>query len=255
MAPRKPAAAAAPTEIFPLKQHRVSLRVVGRTGLFFNAMSAKAQRTLLLGGGKKTVAEKKGVKHDPIEEFRTSVYKQVDGPTLLGFPAPAFKAAMATAALETPGMRKASINRLLFLPQERVPIWGIPRLRCDVVRSADVAKTPDIRTRAFLTEWAAEVEIAFVDTLLHSDIHALLANAGVIIGIGDFRQEKGKGSFGTFAPVLPGDGLLNEEWERITSTAGREAQIAAMENPEPVNEVTAELLDMFFDEVERRKPA
>ena len=76
----------------------------------------------------------------------------------------------------------------------------------DVVRSADMNKTPDIRTRAFLPRWGAEIDIAFVISALsvHSII-SLLANAGIIVGIGDFRQGKGKGSFGTFA--VAGDDL------------------------------------------------
>ena len=39
--------------IDPLKQGRVTLTLVGMTPLYFNAMSVKAKRTLLLGGGKK----------------------------------------------------------------------------------------------------------------------------------------------------------------------------------------------------------
>ena len=39
-----------------LKQGRVTLRMIGTTPLYFNAMSAKAKRTLLIGGGKKTTA-------------------------------------------------------------------------------------------------------------------------------------------------------------------------------------------------------
>ena len=48
-----------------LKRGRITLRLIGETPLYFNAMSVKAKRTLLLGGGKKTAAEKKEIKHDP----------------------------------------------------------------------------------------------------------------------------------------------------------------------------------------------
>ena len=57
-------------QIDALKQGRVTLRLVGSTGLYFNAMSAKAKRTLLIGGGKKTSAEKRELKHDPEAEFK-----------------------------------------------------------------------------------------------------------------------------------------------------------------------------------------
>ena len=235
-----------------LKQGRVTLRMIGTTPLYFNAMSAKAKRTLLIGGGKKTAAEKKELKHDPEQEFRDSVYRQPGGPTLLGFPAPGVKGAMATAALETPGVTKTSVQRLIFLPQQRVNIWGKPLLKMDVVRSADMNKTPDVRTRAFLPRWCAEVDIAFVTpTLSVHSVVSLLANAGVIVGIGDFRQEKGRGSYGTFA--VAGDDLADwsDYWSDVTAE-GRAVQEAAMAEPEFADEETEELMAMLDDERLRR---
>lgn len=235
-----------------LKQGRVTLRLIGTTPLYFNAMSAKAKRTLLVGGGRKTAAEKKELKHNPLQEFRDSVYKLPAGPTLLGFPAPGVKGAMATAALETPGVTKTSVQRLIFLPQEKVSIWGKPYLKMDVVRSADMAKTPDIRTRAFLPRWCAEVDIAFVTpTLSTHAVVSLLQNAGVIVGIGDFRQEKGRGSYGTFAVAGEDLGDWQEVWDEVTAE-GRDVQQAAMEDPEVADDDTAELMAMFEEEVVRR---
>lgn len=239
-------------QIDALKQGRVKLRLIGTTSLYFNAMSVKAKRTLLLGGGKKTAAEKKELKHAPENEFRDSVYRLPDGPTLLGFPAPGVKAAMATAALETPGVTKTTAQRLIFLPQHRVPIWGRPYLKMDVVRSADMARTPDVRTRAFLPRWCAEVEIAFVTpTLSVHSIVSLLANAGIVCGIGDFRQEKGKGSFGTFAVAGDDLGEWAEMWAEITAE-GRAVQEAAMASAEPADDETADLLAMLAEERIRR---
>lgn len=235
-----------------LKQGRVTLRLIGTTGLFFNAMSAKAKRTLLIGGGKKTAAEKKELKHDPETEFRDSTYRLSSGPTLLGFPAPGVKGAMATAALETAGVTKSSVQRLIFLPEQKIKVWGKPYLRCDVVRSADMNKTPDIRTRAFLPRWCAEVDIAYVQpTLTVHSIVSLLSNAGVICGIGDFRQEKGKGSYGTFA--VAGDDLGDWQplWDDLMAE-GRQVQEAAMANPEYVDEETASLMLMMEEERSKR---
>lgn len=235
-----------------LKQGRVTLRMIGTTPLYFNAMSAKAKRTLLIGGGKKTAAEKKELKHDPEQEFRDSVYRQPGGPTLLGFPAPGVKGAMATAALETPGVTKTSVQRLIFLPQQRVNIWGKPLLKMDVVRSADMNKTPDVRTRAFLPRWCAEVDIAFVTpTLSVHSVVSLLSNAGVIVGIGDFRQEKGRGSYGTFAVSGEEMGEWADYWAEVTEE-GRAVQEAAMAEPEFADEETEELMAMLDDERLRR---
>lgn len=239
-------------QIDALKQGRVTLRMIGQTPFYCNSMSAKAKRTLLIGGGKKTAAEKRELKHDPEAEFRDSIYRLPGGPTLLGFPAPGVKGAMATAALETPGVTKTSVQRLIFLPEQRIKVWGRPLLKCDVVRSADMNKTPDIRTRAFLPRWCAEVDIAFVTPTL--SIHAvvsLLSNAGVVVGIGDFRQEKGRGSYGTF--TVAGDDLGDWQglWDEITAE-GRKVQEEAMANPEPADEETAMLLEMLDEERARR---
>jgi len=243
-------------QIEPLKQGRITLRMIGNTPLYFNSYSSKAQRDLLLGSAKKTAAEKKEIKHDPEHEFRESVYTQVTGETLLCFPAPGVKGAMATAALETPGVTKSSVNRLIFLPQEKINIWGRPFMKMDVVRSADVAKTPDIRTRAFLPRWCAEIEIAYVMPSLsvHSVI-SLLRNAGIVVGIGDFRQEKGRGSFGSFSVAGVDDmGDLQSDWDSIT-LEGREVQVEAMKNPVPANNKTSSLLQRVMEERERRTGA
>lgn len=239
-------------QIDALKQGRVTLKMIGQTGLYFNAMSAKAKRTLLIGGGKKTAAEKRELKHDPEAEFRDSVYRMLGGPTYLGFPAPGVKSAMATAALETPGVTKSSVQRLIFLPEQKIKVWGRPYLKCDVVRSADMARTPDIRTRAFLPRWCAEVDIAFVSpTLSVFSIASLLSNAGIVCGIGDFRQEKGKGGYGSFA--VHGDDLGDcaDLWAEITAE-GRAVQEAAMTLPEPADQETSDLLAMLDEERGRR---
>jgi hypothetical protein len=240
-------------QIDALKQGRVTLKMIGVTPLYYNAMSLKAQQTLLLGGAKKTVAEKKELKHNPEQEFRDSIYRQSTGDTLLCFPAPGVKGAMATAALETNGVKKTEVNRLVFLPQQRINIWGKPFLKMDVVRSADMARTPDIRSRAFLPRWCAEVDIAFITPALsvHS-IVSLLSNAGVVCGIGDFRQEKGKGSYGTFS--VGGDELdddMQARWDSITKEA-RAVQTAAMENPEFADDETEALMEILKEERKRR---
>ena len=41
---------------------------------------------------------------------------------------------MAEAALETKGVAKSSVNRLVYLPEQRIRIWGRPYLKMDIVR-------------------------------------------------------------------------------------------------------------------------
>lgn len=249
----KKAPSATTLEIQPLKQGRMTLRMMGTTPLYFNSMSSKAMRDLLVGAGKKTAAQKKEIKHNPEQEFRDSVYKKPHGETLLCFPAPGVKGAMATAALETDGVTKTSVQRLIFLPQTHVQIWGKPQLKIDVVRSADMNKTPDMRTRAYLPRWCAEVDIAYVQSTLSAySISSLLTNAGSIVGIGDFRQEKGRGSFGTFA-VMTEDSMgdWQSEWDSLMRE-GREVQQEALDNPEFADQQTADLMEFIQEERMRR---
>jgi hypothetical protein len=239
-------------QIDALKQGRIKLRLIGTTPMYMNSMSIKAKRDLLIGGGRKTAAEKKEIKHDPESEFRASAHKKSDGDTLLCFPAPGVKSAMATAALETAGVTKSSVQRLIFLPEQKIQVWGKPYLKMDVVRSADMNRTPDIRSRCYLPRWVAEVDIAYtMPTLSAHAIISLLANAGAIVGLGDFRQEKGRGSFGTFAVAGDDLGDWQSYWDEVTQEA-RDVQQAAMDYPEYADDDTIELMEILQEERQRR---
>jgi hypothetical protein len=118
-----------------------------------------------------------------------------------------------------------------------------------VTRSADIAHTPDIRTRAILPEWACELSITFTTSMLReSSIVNLLAAAGVQSGVGDWRQEKGSGSYGSFRLTNKTD----PDYIRICKNQGRAAQQEAMDNPVAYNDETAEMLAWFDVEIKRR---
>jgi hypothetical protein len=235
----------------PLRRASARLRIIGTTPLFQNRMSEKMRQYFLAGGGKKTRAEKANIKHDPLSEYRNSAEVLPSGPTALGLRVVAVKSAMITAALETPGLTKSSTQRLLFMPGDHVPLYGTPQLRLDIVRSADMAKTPDMRSRCYLPRWGAEIDVQFiVPQLSAASVVSLLCNAGVLIGVGDFRQEKGKGSFGCFRVI--GDGEQDDEWGDLVANHGRLAQEAALASPEYANEETAELMAFYETEVKRR---
>lgn len=228
-------AEAGPLEIADIDREAVKLIVIGTAPLFFNSMSAKAQRTLLLGGRKKTASEKRTeMKHHPVTEWRDSLYMSGDlptdeGGTLIGFPGGALKSALCEAALETPGVTKTSIGRLVSVPGEFIRVWGTPVLRCDVVRSADAAKTPDVRTRAVLRDWIAEFTIVYAKSALtRRALGSLVNNAGAVIGIGDYRQGKGRGSFGTFRIAMDDDQPLVDA---LKANAGFAAQTEALKRP------------------------
>jgi hypothetical protein len=237
--------------IQPLKVGVIKLRIIGMTPLYQNRMASKAKQQLLVGGQRKSKADRAHIKHQPEAEYRDSAQTLPHGPTALGINVIAVKAAMATAALETAGLTKTSAQRLIYMPGDFAPLYGTPQLKMDVVRSADINKTPDVRTRCFVPRWGAEIEIKFVTPQLSaSSVINLLCNAGVLVGVGDFRQEKGKGNFGSFRVLAEGE--KDAEWDALVKDHGRKAQLAALKDPEYADADTADLMEFFFSEVKRR---
>lgn len=239
-------------EVLELQQETLQVCILGTTPLIFNRMAEKAKRELLMPARKNRAAQHAGLKHDPVVEFRNSVYRLQDpkGATALAFPAPGFKAAMAQAAIDIPGSAsKAAIGRLCRVMGYSIPIYGIPKVFMTAVRSAGMNKTPDIRTRAIVPAWAGVLQVNYAVPMLNaSAVSNLLAAAGAIVGVGDFRQEKGKGDFGLFELVAADDKRFNA----IIKSAARAEQEAALEAADAYDDESAELLEWFEAEIQVR---
>lgn len=239
-------------QVLELTTGRINFAVLGTSPLIFNRMAEKAKRDLLMPRGRKTALEKlTTLKHDPLAEYRDSVYRDEspDGETRLMVPAPSFKGAMMTAALEIPGVTKASVERLTWVEGYRIAVYGVPQLFMATVIQAGMTKAPDIRTRAILPRWACVVSVSFVEPrLTAAAMGNLLAAGGIIAGIGDFRQEKGRGSFGQFRLVEGND----KEFAAILRDGGREAQDAALTEPGFYDDESRELLDWYLAERDKR---
>jgi hypothetical protein len=242
------------TDVLKITTGTFDCFVVGTSdGIILNRMNEKVRHELLLPRGCKTEVDKATtLKHDPIAEYRASPYtlKDPKQPTLLAHVATAFKRAIMTAALDMPGARKAQIGRLTWVEGEHVGLYGVPKLFMRGVRSADMNRTPDIRTRVIIPEWAARVRVSFVQPLITAQAVAnLLAAAGVTVGVGDWRPEKGAGNFGQFRIVEQDD----PEFRRIVAAGGRAAQQHALDHPVCYDDDTTELLSWYHDEIAIRK--
>jgi hypothetical protein len=241
------------SEVFVMEvmQGAMDFCVIGTSPIILNRMSEKAQRELLMPKGRKNAAEKAStLKHDPMAEFRASPYtSQGDsGATRLQLLASMFKGAMRTAALDIPGAKKAQIGRLVYIEGDRVDLFGVPKLLMSVTRSADMNRTPDVRSRAIVPEWACRIRVKFVKPIMREQSVAnLLAAGGITAGVGDWRVEKGAGSYGTFQLCAPTD----PEFVRICKL-GRKQQDAALAKPEAYDDETESLLSWFDVEVQRR---
>ena len=242
-----------------------SFWIRGLSPMIYNAMSSKARHQLLFPN-KKTAAEKnQTMKHEPEEEFRNSVYrnkaevdydrgvriaarakKEIENsqyPTRLCFPAGGIKKALMSAALEVPGAKKAQIGRLVWVEGQDVPVYGVPELFMAVTRSSDIGRTPDVRTRAILPEWCCCVTIKYVQPTLNATaLSRLLETAGLVIGLGDFRQEKGAGNYGQFSIVD------EKDCADLIKSGGRKAQDAALASPVTYDVESEKLLTWFNEE-------
>ena len=223
---------------------RITFNLLGVTELVYNAVSEKTQFQLLAPPPKKNATERAGsLKHEPREEFFNSTYRYRDDThaTRLFFPGGGFKGSLKSAALRLPGAQKTVVAQLTWVEGRDVDIYGVPMIYMAGVRSADMNRTPDIRTRALLPQWCAQVTISYVKPQLSDkSVAALVAGAGMLSGIGDGRQEKGYGK-GTFEIVAEDD----PRFLAIMANGGRAAQDAALAHPEPFDIETERMLAHF----------
>jgi len=239
-----------------IKEGEVSCWIVGRTEIVLNRLAEKAKHELLFPGAKNRGSRALGLKHDPFAEFTASAHTISDesAPTFLAIPAAAPKRAIASAAIDMPGgAKKAQIGRLCWVPGQcgqYLPLYGKPQLFTCIVRTADMNHTPDVRTRVIVPQWAVPLTVKFARPMVNPTVLVnLLTAAGLYIGVGDGRPEKGALTFGQFRVVTQAkdDAELTEILKQ-----SRKSQIAAMKNPECYDDETEELLGWFNLELQKR---
>lgn len=238
-------------DIIEVSQGRIDFCVLGKTPFICHAMGKKVREELLLPSPRKNAAQKAAnLKHNPPEEYRDSIYRAMtdDSPTRILTPAMMFKAAMASVAIDIPGAAKAQIGRLTYVNGDYINLYGIPQIYIKPMRMADINRTPDMRTRAIMPEWACNISVTFVKPIMkETPVANLLAAAGIMRGVGDSRVEKGKGNFGQFELVSAD----NKDFKRILK-AGLKEQDEALKNPKPYDAETADLLTWWEAEAKRR---
>jgi hypothetical protein len=226
--------------------------IIGTSPMIMNRFSRKAWQELLFPSERRSRATlDQTMKHDPLSEYRGALYKNRDDkrPALIHVPAGAFHGALSSAALDVPGAAKAKIERLVKISDVQVDLFGVPQLFMAMVRNSDMNRTPDVRTRPIFPEWACTVTFKYPRLVLtERTITHLFGAAGLFIGIGDWRGQKG-GSYGAFKIADDNDATFN----RIVKQQGRKAQLNAFDSPVYYDEDTEELMVWFESEVLRRE--
>lgn len=237
-----------------INREELTFCLVGDSPLICNAMSEKVRQQLLVPPPRKNAAEKAmTLKHNPVGEFRGSMYRSRDpgSPTEIVMPFSTIKSSLASVALDMPGVAKTQLKRLIRVVDMEIPIWGIPKLFMAVTRNSDMGRTPDIRTRAILPKWATKVTLWYPVPLVRRDLVAkLIVTAGWIQGLGDWRLEKG-GSYGAYR-VCDAD---DAEYLDLVENAGRHAQVEAIENAGCYDKETEGLMAWYEAEVRRQGKA
>jgi hypothetical protein len=111
------------------------------------------------------------------------------------------------------------------------------------VRQSDAARTPDIRTRAIVRDWAVPVTVRFLSTLINAKaVINLTQAAGLGIGVGDNRSEKGASDYGQF-DVLD-DSAMKAQCAGLLEL-GRAAQETAFVEAAPYDDFAANTMAWF----------
>ena len=254
--PKKAAGRQEEISVLEVARRQLSVCILGTTPLICNRVSEKAKRELLMPRGTLSRADKKtNLKHDPLREYRDSPYTVAgeEHPTRIVMPATAFKGALRDVALDMPGAAKSQIGRLTYVIGDQgtdyVSIYGVPQLLMSIVRSADISRTPDVRSRAIIPQWACRLTVSYVFPLLRDPVVAnLLAAAGIMRGVGDWRPEKGAGDYGQFS-LVDAD---NPSFLAVVMNGGRAAQDVALADPQCYDTSTTDLLGWYVGEIDRR---
>ena len=239
-------------EALSLDTAEITFNVVGETPLIPHRFASKAWKELLLPSRRKNAAEKvMTLKHDPLKEYQECFYVNRDksAPTMFHLPTGMFHQALGRAAIDIPGVAKSETLRLVSVVTPTVFLYGVPMLGMDMVRQAGMTRAPDVRTRPYFNEWALSLTFRFVRGLItERQIAHLFGAAGLIVGVADWRGEKG-GSYGRFRLVEEND----PDFLRIREMGGRAAQEEAFVHPAFYDDQAQDLFGWFSDEAAIRE--
>lgn len=195
-------------EIPEIKVKKLTLNIVGDTGLITHAWAEKAIKEIQLKQAGKPKQGKKESRN-PDEDYRASLYwldktgnlikpLEIDPNEhgMFGFKSIAFKAAAVRAANDV-GVPMTLARRWFRVPGEFVPIeFDRIEERTDSVKIGQ--GTTDLRYRAEFVNWRCKLLVEYNASITNAgQIVNLFNTAGFGVGVGEWRPER-NGINGTF---------------------------------------------------------
>lgn len=189
------------------------IHIVGDTPLIVHKWSEKAKKEILDKQMKTPKSKGKDVRN-PVVDFIDTIYwiegepenkteeafqKALENGARVGFPATAFKAcAIMGASRSDIGIVATKMRAAFHIPAEYVEIKGKISPREDMVKVGGISKVADIRFRAMISDWSADIPIKYnAGAITLPQIANLFNVGGFACGIGEWRNER-NGIFGSF---------------------------------------------------------
>lgn len=213
MATKKAAAEAVAVEIPQLKLETAVIHIKGDTPLIVHKWSEKAKKEIRDKQMKKATSKKEA--KDPVADFIDTLYwldgepeekteeafsKAMENGARFGFPATGFKQCAVMGAYRLGADIKTTVAKAaIIIPCEFVEIKGkAVTMREDMVKVGGISKVADIRYRAQIEGWEADIPVKYVSNVVSLEQVINLFNlGGFACGVGEWRNEK-NGVFGSF---------------------------------------------------------
>ena len=130
-------------------------------------------------------------KRDLDTEYDDCFYRTKEGK--LYIPGPAFARSLLSVVADFDGVSGAEVKRnVRILSDECLLKHGKIEPRIDLVVLAGIGRTMDVRKRPYIHDWKTTVKVQFnADKFSPSEILTLFQAAGMCVGVGDWRPEKG----------------------------------------------------------------
>ena len=182
------------------KIRELHLQITGKSGLICHHFGEKSRRQMADTQAKVAKGPKEA--RNPDAEYEGAFYK-LDGGGY-GFPCAGFKKSAIRAAKMLEGVNMTDARQMFFVEADDrdmtgvdcVRIEGLPEMRTDTVRLAKGVS--DLRYRPEFRNWSCVLKISYDEELISgSQLVNLFMRAGLQVGVGDWRPEKG-GDFGRF---------------------------------------------------------